>query len=386
MSPIHDVKNQTIYVFSSAARPLYQQDVINNLSAPEGYIAHYRYRRLLVPDEIWEGGSGLLRALRRAQGVVVFVDQEKRGNEWVVIHLYPFRMATVQDMEIDGFTLHVYFALGAYIGYDGVSPKTYYDEILDCLPPEKRPPKAYVALGPRPDFLPTSPAQLVDDAGRAWESVIDVLGRQKPFENCIFYRVGGVWQVLSEWETRLYRLAGFRGRRMIPLSTVVSRRCGYELNSGSAYSLDLSFYHPKEPTEKMRKATLVPKMDTDYFEVVFRPIPLTFRYDKIEIDLLAKPVTQDVMTEIHMELDEKLAEGEEPCMASNLSLLVQIVYPRMTTIAALLIFGLGMAAATMSGSVADLLGTEYTWVDPTLAILGSLFSTITLFAYFGRFK
>ena len=64
---IDDIHQKYIYIFSSATRPLYKQDVLDSLCVPAGYVIHYRYEKKRVDETIWkqaERGRKHLAGLR----------------------------------------------------------------------------------------------------------------------------------------------------------------------------------------------------------------------------------------------------------------------------------------------------------------------------------
>lgn len=316
---------QRLYVFSSASRPLYKQNVLDNVASPPGYILHYRYETKHVGDplmrRVTDGGP-----FEGMRGLVIFVDQvQDQDDSLSVESFYPLRDIEVREVVLDGSVLHVFFKVGRYVSYGSEPMKTrreYSDRLEDNLKGAGLPTQKYVTLNPwKPnfDFADTTSKQ---QQAKAWSGLVELLENVETFETSVFFRVPGVRQ--QEGLTKLARAKAkakelvrriFRAQPADYLSVqeVLTRRSGYELRSGHNYALELTFYR-KGSAEAIEGSTLVPVLDNTYFRYDPEPILVRFRYDNHDIDLVTTPVTQDALTRLQLKLEHEgneSAKGDE---------------------------------------------------------------------------
>lgn len=163
---------QRLYVFSSASRPLYKQNVLDNIASPPGYILHYRYETKHVGDplmrRVTDGGS-----FEGMPGLVVFVDQ-MHGEDGAlsVSNFYPLRAIEVRQVVLDGSVLHIFFKVGKYVSYSSEPTDTrdeYNRRLEDNLKGAGLPTRKYATINPwKPnfDFADTTSKQQQADAWR----------------------------------------------------------------------------------------------------------------------------------------------------------------------------------------------------------------------------
>lgn len=316
---------QRLYVFSSASRPLYKQNVLDNVASPPGYILHYRYETKHVGDplmrRVTDGGS-----FEGMRGLVIFVDQvQGQDGSLSVKKFYPLRDIEVREVALDGSVLHVFFKVGRYVSY-GSEPtdirEEYSNGLEDNLKGAGLPTQKYVTINPwKPnfDFADTASKQ---QQAKAWSGLVELLENVETFETSVFFRVPGVRQ--QEDLTKLARATAKAKKSLrrafqaqpadyLPVQEVLTHRPGYVLRSGRNYALELSFYR-KGSAEVIEGSTLVPRLDSTYFRYDPGPILVRFRYDKHDIDLVTTPVTQDALTRLQLRLEHEgdgSVEGDE---------------------------------------------------------------------------
>ena len=103
---------QTVYLFSSNVRPLYEQDVLNVLGAPVGLHYRFRYGRKRISDDLATAWGD---AIVGRTCVIHFSLQQP--NEYQDAVFFPLRLGTVVSVEREAGDIHLLeFALGRAIG------------------------------------------------------------------------------------------------------------------------------------------------------------------------------------------------------------------------------------------------------------------------------
>jgi hypothetical protein len=106
-----------LYLFSSNRSPLYEQDILDVLAAPEGALFHFRYDTSYVEAATVTEWSGLAGT----PTLVLFsMQQEARYHEPVFI---PIRKGVVTQTDVVGSRLFVEFRLGHIVALPPPQPK-----------------------------------------------------------------------------------------------------------------------------------------------------------------------------------------------------------------------------------------------------------------------
>lgn len=368
-----------VYIFSSASRPLYRQNILDSMCIPNGYIMHYRYEQKHVHDEVWRLASEAPETLQGSTGICSFVDQQNvSGKEPLEVRgLYPFREIEVRQIETDGGVLHVYFKVSRYVYYaagTGHTSSAYESQMRDLLGTHV-PATNYIAMSAKSASIQPASRDPQDQAV-AWTRIVDQLLDVSDFKASLFYRVVSLRRLLPEQEQPGVR-GGERKPIEVEISEVLPLQSGYRLPSGGSYGLSLSFYRRAGTEKAVQKAILTPSLDGTHFAYNPGPIQVSFRYDKHELSLISRTVTEDSLTVVQVRLDEAnekelvdtAARSEGPVSAPQPTFLVQLKAPRRQIWAA---FGLFFVGTLFTGAASTFL------VDPWkgLAVaVGSLSTT-----------
>ena len=101
-----------IFLFSSNARAKYFDDCLQALMLPRGMVLHFRYRLDYLDPQITKliGDKKLVGE----RVVVCYLFQELENGEWTPRHVRPLRVGSIVDVQVNGPSVHLYFAVDSY--------------------------------------------------------------------------------------------------------------------------------------------------------------------------------------------------------------------------------------------------------------------------------
>ena len=280
--------NKIVYLFASSHRQVYKQDNINALCYPSGFIMHFRYDVKWVDKEIYNKSP---KEIEGKEAIIVTVDEGI--NEEHFPRLYPIRKAKIKKFEIDGSVAHFYFELiSEWVDYR----ENDNQEFIDLL--EKKPIKGKEGL--RGIFASLDKSQKcikLSPEVKAWESVIQKLGNLDSYNETLFYRFNGIYETSTN--------------KRLDLTEFDIFRCGYKLNSGTKYILELSFSYGKEPPDAAIKNKLMIEVDTNnnFYVPIPKEISLGFRVDKQNVFLSTRELFSDEQTYLAISFKEDTIEA-----------------------------------------------------------------------------
>lgn len=179
-----DQQRRLLYLFSSNIRPLYIQDILDVLAAPEG--THYRFRY----EEQYADAGVRVAELAGMEALVHFsIQQEARYHDPAFI---PIRRGKVVAAASEAGILVVTFELGSYVALKRAEPEdlrsavtTYTSALAEVGVP--RPYDASISVGA--DLRAgVSPFDDAADAAAAFRSTAELLQRTESFKNARFLR------------------------------------------------------------------------------------------------------------------------------------------------------------------------------------------------------
>jgi hypothetical protein len=202
--------------------------------------------------------------------------------------------------------------------------------------------------------------------------MVRLLGNLEPFKRSVFFRVRGLFKEKTRSSSR-------------EVKNILPRRSGYELRSGSYYSLGLSFYR-ESGAERIEGAQLKPKLDQTHFAYDPGPITVQFRYDAYDLDLVTKPVSREILTLLQIELDQsnerQLEENkdvsEEQVSAPQPAFVLNLKPPRYQYLGFLLFL-----VGSLMTSAASLAPSPWQGI---LTIVGPALTTLVLVALYRSLK
>jgi len=398
-------EDKVIYVFSSAKFDLFRQIILNDLSAPDGYITLYRYEFSIVDSTLWNIAEQNPDSLKERDAIIVYIDGweglDKQESRLVFI---PLRIAKVSKAIVEGGTLYLYLKLGKYIKYErGIENASelvdHYHHKLDLFLPRSYRPESMKFCVPfsRCTDIPSSSGG-ENNQLQAWEGIVSALVQTDAWSQCIFYKLKD-----------LRNISG----KTLSLEEVRPERSGYNLKTGLTYSLDMCFYDPREDLpQDIINYKIQPKINEDHFFTTTQPISVNFPYDLRPIDLIVKSRQIDAWTKIWFELinDEptsKRNQSEEflrdrskelitsrsnyKTLAPEIEFNIKLCAPKTKIGIWLLIFIIGGLLTALAGSAeatsffdhyisrVDILNLSFT-------ILGPLLSTLAIYNLYHTIK
>jgi len=289
-----------LYLYSSNIQPLYEQDILDLLAAPNGQLHSFRYlgRDLVAPDVLAEWAN------LQGTGVLIHfaLQQESHYHEPAFI---PVRHATVVKTERSGsinlvrFTLDRYAALmppeklptGSRENSKGRIVQQYATWLKAQQVP--RPYEYWVGFGPEPTAgaapLDENPDPLV-----LFDRTAEYLSQTSSFRKARFYRVEGIHRLESS-DTEVETVEPLQG-------------C-FELEGGRTYGLRISHMQPVDVVQPQKfsivaDGEIVQPIGSGSFEIASR-------YDVFTLPLHATepPTSEPRETVVAIEPTEGLQAG-----------------------------------------------------------------------------
>jgi hypothetical protein len=344
-----DTSVGSVFVFSSAYRDRYKQDVLDSLGGPTGYCVHFRYKESHLHRDVWELAKEDHLAFRKKPGYLLFVHQKQKekhdseADRFDVKGLYPLRQIVIEGVEIDGDVLHLFFSVGDYFDPSLFGSHGDPTEEIRSALGDGAPPHAYVSMADH--CLPWMADHDPQSQQMAWAGLCDLLGGFDRFRDTFFYRA-----------TSLHPLTC--PAQAVPVRYIAPRwRSGYRLSTGTYYVLNVSFRVPEETLSDIEGSRLVPRVDERYFSFKPDPVTVDFHYDMQRIDLVVARTSIDIHTKLVLHPERPSSEQPDlRAAAPKLDFTLEIRYSRRRFAAALsfLIVGLTVGVASSLDRVTSL--------------------------------
>ena len=353
---IRMVDDKVLYLFSSSHRRIYKQDNMNVLCYPPGFIMHFRYDRKWIGNEITRKKPD---DFIDNEAIIVIVDIEKSDKKYFP-RFYPVRKAKIKKVDMAGSALHIYFELlPDWVVYENNTKLKDYQSCINSL--REKPIEGIGRLeGKFVSFEELSPDIKFSPRTKAWESIIRKIGNLEPYKKTLFYKLDKFCEVKSNKDLKITKFDDIK--------------CGYILESGKRYNLELSFDYGKEPPTEADKEKLIVKVEEENF---YTPIPnkiaLSFRVDKQSIYLSTKERFFDGLTYLIITFEKELIEGP------NVVIPIRVKYNRLRIWSSFLIFFIGLILT--SGVIQIYQVPQY-----ALKLLGSFISTSVMFWLYREIK
>jgi hypothetical protein len=195
-----------LYLFCSAAVPLYKRDALESMSYPPGHIFRFRYDRAYVQPAV----LNCLKKYKGKDGVLVFADTVGTIGAMDFSFL-PVRRIKTMRLVPAASAIYVDFRLGEFLNYgEGVQRRGEWDRFLKDLPARPWPPLAksgrpaeqqgYFVLAP----VPGLPGMTTESSipYENWQSVVRHLDSSKDLAESTFYLILGFFRVKRRWFVR----------------------------------------------------------------------------------------------------------------------------------------------------------------------------------------
>lgn len=185
-----------LYLFCSAAAPLYKRDALECISYPAGHIFRFRYLEKYVQPEVLSD----LKKFGGADALLVFLDRVG-SPKTLDFAFFPLRMVKVERMEVTAGALYIDFSFGEFVNYVTNARRDAWDRFFKSLSSRPWPPG--VKSGPNPDgrFVlehEIPPPDLTTECPRPydnWNSVVNQLDKTRDLAGSTFCLVLGFFEV-----------------------------------------------------------------------------------------------------------------------------------------------------------------------------------------------
>jgi hypothetical protein len=354
-----------IYLFTSNSRGRYIEDALNVLALPRTYIYQFSY------ESTWMDPALNPATLPGKVAVVVLIDQQAQPPGGQTFYL--LRKVTIVKADKDGDVFHIAFRLGDYVDWRALRPGASTNAILQAVPGVLLPPAKYIAAG-QALIAPVAFAAESEYA-EAWQSLVATLSQIPNLTDTLFYRVSRLKKVTNDAQ------AGVKS-----VSDLFLYQSGYEIDSDQFHQLELSFYRPTNANVLPSGLFLETKSEQALFSYAPAPLPINFRYDKREIDIVPKAVTQDIYTKVRFRVQGAPPQSPQ----ASVDLLLKLAFPKLKFYGGFFTLLLAQGMIASPGIVAALNDPNASAVAPkaiaaSAALLGTFLSAVTLFALFRTF-
>jgi hypothetical protein len=261
-------QQELLFLYTSNIRPLYAQDVLDVVAAPEGTLYTFRYDNALLQDRVREEPS----VVKGKQALIHFsIQQDARYHEPSFI---PVRTGTVTATSREGGATFIEFELRSLVSLKAVEQteelaeevRRYTDFIGSISAP--RPYGTHAGLGPNVLAEERAGLHVDDDQGETFQRIASYLCPTQSFRNARFLR--------------FLRVCPTGSRK-----TVDTRDHVLALSAGKTYDLELFHYQPADVTTTEFFDISV---DGSLIRLIGRPsFEVGSRYDKISIPLHVLP-------------------------------------------------------------------------------------------------
>lgn len=239
-----------LYLFCSAAAPLYKRDALECISYPAGHIFRFRYAVKYVEPGVLTNPKSFVGK----QALLVFLDTVGSPKP-IEFDFYPLRMVMILRMEVTAGAIYIDFGFGEFVNYvTGDERRDAWDRFFKNLASRPWPPG--VKSGPNPDgrfvlSYELNPPDMTTESLRPydnWNSVVNQLDKTKDLADSTFCLVQGFYEAGGQMsESKLASTSqGFDSIYPIPmgksvvLKTLLSRPSFDYANPKSARTLTIS--------------------------------------------------------------------------------------------------------------------------------------------------
>ncbi len=186
-----------LYLFCSAAAPLYKRDALESISYPSEHIFRFRYAQKYVHQDVLNG----LQKFKGKQALLVFLDTVTKSDSPDFV-FYPLRTVTILRLEQSAGAIYCDFRFGEFVDYGtNARRRDLWDAFFRKQPSRPWPP------GSASDgyfvFAETQePPELVTESSRPydnWNSVVNQLDQTNNLKDSTFCLVLGFYQVKRQW-------------------------------------------------------------------------------------------------------------------------------------------------------------------------------------------
>jgi hypothetical protein len=290
-----DTKDDKYYfAFSSIRSPLLHQILLNDTSAPKGYISLYRYEKSLVHPEIWEKVQSKSSEMEGRLALIIYLhdwSDLQAGEPEIFI---PLRFAKISQASVKGEHLFLYLELLEYPNYEDPSnlpnkmALEFGKNVISGLNADHRPPKCFFGLGRITGEAFVSTGKHVDQLA-AWQNLVKALGVYEPWKSNVHYKIDRLVRTSSRRETEL------------SLTHIIPLHAGYSIDSWEHYRIDINFFHPERVPKSFSSILIKPKLASDKFHVPNEDMRPTFSYDLKSAVVLPKIQRRRSITRLSIE-------------------------------------------------------------------------------------
>lgn len=314
-----------IYLFCSAATPLYKRDALESTCYPQHHLFRFRYRTNYVDPHILSCPNNH----QQQEGVIVFLESiGKEGSK--DFDFFPIRKITTIRLFTEGQALYIDFSFGEFINY-GPAKDDAQKQVWS---------KFFRNLAHRPWPQPHQSGRHVDDSEgyfilcnkennpsfptkeqqsqQAWESIISRLAVTKDLGDSTFFQILGFYRTKSAW----FQYPPYKEVPVIPRNN--SFESIYPLPMGETIVLKLLFSRPTYDYKLESRRLLEISYGQDAFAGVSKSeISSESRYNQERIILVCKRVLDSFLSQVSIEQKSKPDSGQAPKPFLLISIQVQ---------------------------------------------------------------
>lgn len=289
MPTIIDKRKICIYIMSSNATPKYTLNILQTLSAPFGWVSHFRFQKRLVDEDLWKlipmKGENLSKKMRNIKVVSSYLYQREASDtryEWEAI--YPFRFGFLVDAfktgDSDIDVGHLFVKVNNYVSYENQSD--FKSLLMDKLGDKFN--QRYASLGESLDEKFIVPRDKSKSAfHKICESIIPQHLRSP--KNTDYYPV-------------LFFIEGFKNSKgdfLEPKYDSHSYRSFYEIKECDRYAFEFCFYFREKP----EKFEVNLSCDNKIFSNPAKyKLKILSRYDEESWGIISSLLERDIWTSI----------------------------------------------------------------------------------------
>jgi hypothetical protein len=364
-----------IFVFSSASKDLYKQDVLDACCYPERHVMRFRYSERLVPEQIRYAPALLVGE----KGLITFaslgnVPTNPAGGsgpsalpaDFVFL---PIRECSVVDARMEAGILVLDLSLGSFVNYGEASDVTASGQWDAAI-------KSHTNR-PRPSANPTEGFFVYQhhaiqyaipprNDDRAWKSVVERINRSE-LANCVTFRVVGFYRLgvmsaatraaaarMCLWLAKRVWSLGQLGQglagvlssfprsaeaRVIP--SVSGADCVYRFPMGDTILLKLFFYHAEGHATPARLLRLI--VDPRAATASRSEFYLRGRYDEARVLISCARVTDPTYAAVSMvQGSSNPTEAQTQVWAPQPTFITLVKAPLLFLPTTLALFALGL--------------------------------------------
>lgn len=186
-----------LYLFCSAASPLYKRDALECTSYPVGHIFRFRYALKYIEPDVVSNSQSFVGQ----KALIVFLDTLGSPKP-TDFDFYPVRMVVILRMEATAGAIYIDFQFGEFVNYvAGNATRDAWNSFCKNLASRPWPPGAGSGSNPDGRFVLSSeaaPPALTTESSvsyDSWNSVVNQLDKTKDLAGSTFCLVQGLFVV-----------------------------------------------------------------------------------------------------------------------------------------------------------------------------------------------